>query len=580
MSPVEVSSRMMTMMTRHDNSHTPLAHRFAGMSGARSPPSRRRTRASGRADAARDVSTSPSARRGGGRGNDDAKGAPDRPWERDDDSASPREEESPPDHLGSVARRRMAAAMLMQSSSSEEEEEEEEEQEEDGNLVVPTSASLPREDDDDSHDRRRPHHPSAAPAPASPERERELGGASPLDARGTGGSGSRRATPPERDYATTSSPPHHHNGVRARWRGAAARARLDPTASYRPDDFPSSFPADRAMKGAATTSTPPTRSAFARLAAFAGAGISLGGWSASERAQYSSAASAPLLTTLPPLRPVLPLGGPRGRQLWAKVRDNRRLLIGEGAGTGASTYWRAKAGVGAFFFALGRDADGRRVSEAERLRRDARRLRRRTRFPRTPEFDAELAELTLTPGEVRSLCAQRGMRTRDATNGGPISIATLKTRLLHAQHGRSGADWFEPSPFGRNKRGYWMPLVLALVQCVAVSCITIGVTYAAYGVGEHYHRRFNCDRIWNWMNPQCQVADFVRTNAKQWVYKWYYQVGSVVAVRAGAWADALSKEAGKIAVEATEGLAKKMDVGDGGMSGLEIADEEEDVRRR
>ena len=82
------------------------------------------------------------------------------------------------------------------------------------------------------------------------------------------------------------------------------------------------------------------------------------------------------------------------------------------------------------------------------------------------------------------------------------------------------------------------------------------------------------------MNPQCQVADFVRTNAKQWVYKWYYQVGSVVAVRAGAWADALSKEAGKIAVEATEGLAKKMDVGDGGMSGLEIADEEEDVRRR
>ena len=118
------------------------------------------------------------------------------------------------------------------------------------------------------------------------------------------------------------------------------------------------------MKGAAMTSTPPTRSAFARLAAFAGAGISLGGWSASERAQYSSAASAPLLTTLPPLRPVLPLGGPRGRQLWAKVRDNRSLLIGEGAGTGASTYWRAKAGVGAFFFALGRDADGRRVSEA------------------------------------------------------------------------------------------------------------------------------------------------------------------------------------------------------------------------
>ena len=62
------------------------------------------------------------------------------------------------------------------------------------------------------------------------------------------------------------------------------------------------------------------------------------------------------------------------------------------------------------------------------------------------------------------------------------------------------------------------------------------------------------------MNPQCQAADFLRARAKQAVYRWYYQVGSVIALRAGAWVDAVSKEAGRLATEATEGLASKMEL--------------------
>jgi hypothetical protein len=52
----------------------------------------------------------------------------------------------------------------------------------------------------------------------------------------------------------------------------------------------------------------------------------------------------------------------------------------------------------------------------------------------------------------------------------------------------------------------------------------------------------------------------MRTHAKQAVYRWYYQVGSVIALRAGAWFDAISKEAGRLAAEATDSLASKMDV--------------------
>ena len=278
---------------------------------------------------------------------------------------------------------------------------------------------------------------------------------------------------------------------------------------------------------------------------------------------------------LPPVRPRAPLGGPRGRQLWKKVRDNRMLLIGEGLGTGSSSYWRRRAGVTAFLFSVDMDINGKRKSKAEMLNRAAAKLKKSTKFPRSEAFDRELAELELTPHQIHRLCKEQRMKIRDGPN--PIKPSLLKVRLLHLMHGKYGNDWFEPTPFGRNWLGYWMPLVLALVQCFMISFVTVGVTYAAYTLGEHWHHAYRCDKIWNWMNPQCQVADFVRTNAKQWVYKWYYQVGSVIAMRAGAWADALSKEAGKMAVEATEKMSEKLRVdGVGGEGGYIGNGDEED----
>ena len=293
-------------------------------------------------------------------------------------------------------------------------------------------------------------------------------------------------------------------------------------------------------------------------------------------AQLSPDEMIPEKDRLPPVRPRAPLGGPRGRQLWKKVRDNRLLLIGEGVGTGSSSYWRRRAGVTAFLFSVDMDINGRRKSKAEMLNRAAAKLKKSTKFPRSEAFDRELAELELTQHQIHKLCKEQRMKIRDGPN--PIKPSLLKVRLLHLMHGKYGNDWFEPTPFGRNWRGYWMPLVLALVQCFMISFVTVGVTYAAYTLGEHWHHAYRCDKIWNWMNPQCQVADFVRTNAKQWVYKWYYQVGSVIAMRAGAWADALSKEAGKMAVEATEKMSEKlhMDGGGGGGGGYVGNGDEDD----
>ena len=53
--------------------------------------------------------------------------------------------------------------------------------------------------------------------------------------------------------------------------------------------------------------------------------------------------------------------------------------------------------------------------------------------------------------------------------------------------GKSSNDWYLPSPFGANKRGYWLPVILALLQCFTISAVTIGMTYAGYLVGAHYH---------------------------------------------------------------------------------------------
>ena len=77
---------------------------------------------------------------------------------------------------------------------------------------------------------------------------------------------------------------------------------------------------------------------------------------------------------LPPLRPKARMGGPRGRQLWEKVRLNKNLLIGEGVGThGASGYWRLRAGVGAFFFSVDMDVNGRKKNRGSRYVKPRRR---------------------------------------------------------------------------------------------------------------------------------------------------------------------------------------------------------------
>lgn len=267
---------------------------------------------------------------------------------------------------------------------------------------------------------------------------------------------------------------------------------------------------------------------------------------------------------LPPLRPKARMGGPRGRQLWRKVREHKNLLIGRNSGeasAGASSYWRRHAGVAAFLFSVDLDVHGRKRNRGEALRKAATKLSRRTRFPEDEVFKKELASLKdLTRAETHLLCKERGLRVRDGADRSVIDADVLKARLLHYAHARFGNDWFEPSPFGRNKRGYYAPLITAFAQCVLVSSVTVGTTYAAYAFAEQWHAAQNCHKIWNWMNPQCQAADFMRTHAKQAVYRWYYQVGSVIALRAGAWFDAISKEAGRLAAEATDSLASKMDV--------------------
>ena len=42
---------------------------------------------------------------------------------------------------------------------------------------------------------------------------------------------------------------------------------------------------------------------------------------------------------------------------------------------------------------------------------------------------------------------------------------------------------------------------------------------------------------------------------------WYWQVGTVVAARAGAWADRVSREASRMALDATHNLAQHLEAG-------------------
>ena len=286
-----------------------------------------------------------------------------------------------------------------------------------------------------------------------------------------------------------------------------------------------------------------------------------------ENPASSPPASPPVRTsrTFSALRAAAPAAGtsaPRAKLLWKKVRDNRLADNGErpveGAAAEQSRFWRLQNGASAFLFGVDKDVDGRRKNRAEKVMKRVNQLSKRSKFARSSEFDEELKQLQpLTSFQTHRLCRDKGLELRNK-DGNPVPLAKLKERLLHLEHGRSSADWFHASPFGRNKRGYWAPIALGLTQCLIISLFTVGATYAIYMAGAHYHDKHRCDWIMNWLNPQCQVADFVRTTAKQWVYRWYWQVGTVIAARAGHWADKMSKEASRLALDATDNISKRL----------------------
>ena len=181
-----------------------------------------------------------------------------------------------------------------------------------------------------------------------------------------------------------------------------------------------------------------------------------------------------------------------GGNLWKKVRDNRMLLIGEGLGTGVvELLAQARGGDGVSVQVI-QDINGKRKTKVRRCSTlPAAKLKKSTKFPRSEAFDRELAELELTPHQIHRLCKEQRMKIRDGPN--PIKPVLLKVSSLHPMHGKYGND-LEPTPLGRNWLGYWMPLVLALVQCFMISFVTVGVTYAAYTLGEHWHHAIDATK--------------------------------------------------------------------------------------
>jgi hypothetical protein len=81
-------------------------------------------------------------------------------------------------------------------------------------------------------------------------------------------------------------------------------------------------------------------------------------------------------------------------------------------------------------------ADGKPRCKADELHKAARRHNTAAalgKFAMSPAFEHELAKLTLTSSEIHKLCYERKMRKR--AGRAPIALGTLKTRLLHIQHG-------------------------------------------------------------------------------------------------------------------------------------------------
>ena len=122
--------------------------------------------------------------------------------------------------------------------------------------------------------------------------------------------------------------------------------------------------------------------------------------------------------------------------------------------------------------------------------------------------------------EIAAILRNGGVRDRNA--GRALPLAGLLLRLRQVMENTAPETSYEPTPFSRNKREYWFPVIREMCVGIFITILTITVVQYLYIWSEYLHQHYNCVQTSEFYSLKCFVVKKSRSYLEEMNYNMVY----------------------------------------------------------
>lgn len=126
----------------------------------------------------------------------------------------------------------------------------------------------------------------------------------------------------------------------------------------------------------------------------------------------------------------------------------------------------------------------------------------------------------ISAAEASILLKDNGVKIRCA--GRELTKVMLNNRVKEFVNGTLPLSYYQPSPFGKNWREYWLPILIETVYSIIIIVGTIVGTIVLYQLCEHFHHEWECQSLVNIFSVHCYVAKKSRSYLETYAYDIVY----------------------------------------------------------
>lgn len=135
-------------------------------------------------------------------------------------------------------------------------------------------------------------------------------------------------------------------------------------------------------------------------------------------------------------------------------------------------------------------------------------------------FNTTNAEPSWQVDTLKVMFTSCGIKRREA--GADLTKVNLIRRLERVWFNEAAENEYEPTPFGRNVRGYWFPIFKEIIYSFLFVFGTIFIVQFLYEMSESYHHEWNCVSRREFYSMKCYAAKKCRTFFEETNYNMVY----------------------------------------------------------